>query len=139
MHFLVIDSRFAVPIFVFLEADPNEGGLHEPLPGRWVTLDQANAPKVHAGKTTVGLGDKVAIGGDPKRVDRFAMFASEGAVRAAGYSIIEPRYLGPSWDTYLSVFHPEGGKRCAESKVRRRDVRVTTKTRAAKLLPGSGE
>jgi len=53
----------------------------------------------------------VAIGQDPDRLDRFVEFRSDGHVRAAGYTLIEPRYVGPSWETYLSVFRPEGEPR----------------------------
>jgi hypothetical protein len=106
VHFLMIDKRFGAPIFVFLENEPppESGGPR----GRWVNLEVQDAKVKHHG---VGFASVSAIGGDPERRDRFAEFVSDGAVRAAGFALIEPRYVGPSWDMYLSVFHPEGGKR----------------------------
>lgn len=122
MHFLVIDTRYGVPIYVFLERDPNDMEGRAKLRGRWVTLEPsataANGDLAHS-----TLGTSAAIGGDPNRPDRYAVFASEGAVRAAGFSLIEPRYLGPSWDTYLSVFHPEGGKGSLAASPRARATR----------------
>ena len=41
MHFLVIDNRFRVPIFVFLEHDPSAGVGCPVQGGRWVTLEPA--------------------------------------------------------------------------------------------------
>ena len=137
MHFLIVDSRFAVPIFVFLETDPNESGIHA-VRGRWVDLDQSESAEIQARKPTAGFGDMAAIGGDPSRSDHFAIFATDGDVRAAGYALIEPRYLGPSWDTYLSVFHPEGGRRSAEMKARLRDLPAATKTRPTRHASRSG-
>ncbi len=111
VYFLVIDNRFGVPIYVFLEHDPNSAEGRAKLRGRWVTLELTNSPERLADQSQATLGTSAAIGGDPNRPDRYAVFASEGAVRAAGFSLIEPRYMGPTWETYLSVFHPEGGKR----------------------------
>jgi hypothetical protein len=110
MYFLVIDNRFGVPIYVFLERDPNDTEGRAKLRGRWVTLEPATISN-GADPTNASLAAASAIGGDPSRPDHFAVFASEGAVRAAGFSLIEPRYMGPSWETYSSVFHPEGGQR----------------------------
>jgi hypothetical protein len=110
VYFLVIDTRYGVPIYVFLEHDPNDGGGRAKFRGRWVRLEPA-ATAGNADARDSSAGSTCAIGGDPNRPDRYAVFTSEGAVRAAGFSLIEPRYMGPSWDTYLSVFHPEGGKR----------------------------
>jgi hypothetical protein len=109
MYFLVIDNRYGVPIYVFLERDPNDTEGRAKLRGRWVTLDPV--PNLNgADGSNATLAAAAAIGGDPNQPDHFAVFASDGAVRAAGFSLIEPRYMGPSWETYLSVFHPEGGK-----------------------------
>jgi hypothetical protein len=119
VHFLVIDTRFGVPIYVFLERDPNEVGGRVRFRGRWVTLEDA-ASGDHDDLSNLTLGTTVAIGGDPNRADRYAVFESEGAVRAAGFSLIEPRYMGPSWETYLSVFHPEGGNRAPPASRRAR-------------------
>lgn len=127
MHFLIVDSRFAVPIFVFLEIDPNESSVHAPLPGSWVILERSLSFEVGTRKSMAGLGDTAAIGGDPKNPDRFAIFATEGDVRASGYALIEPRYLGPTWETYLSVFHPEGGKRSGGWNARPGDNRAIAK------------
>jgi hypothetical protein len=110
VHFLVIDKRYGVPIYVFLERDPNDTEGRAKVRGRWVNLEPA-ASADHGDMSHSTLGTAAAIGGDPNWPDRYAVFASEGAVRAAGFSLIEPRYMGPSWETYLSVFHPEGGKR----------------------------
>ena len=123
MHFLVIDRRFGVPIYVFLESDPNDNEGRAKLRGRWVTLEPAASSKRNDERQHSELGTVAAIGGDPNRPDRFAVFASDGDVRAAGFSLIEPRYLGPSWETYLSVFHPEGGKRSLPSESRARATR----------------
>jgi hypothetical protein len=123
MHFLVIDNRFCVPIFVFLECDPNEVGRARNLPGRWVILEPATSPVVGAERPDLDYGTGTAIGGDPMRPDRYAVFASDREVRAAGYAVIEPRYLGPTWETYLSVYHPEGGKRSPPSLTRTRVAR----------------
>lgn len=138
MHFLIVDSRFAVPIFVFLEIDPNESGLHAPLPGSWVTLERSHSFEVGTRKSMAGLGDTAAIGGDPKNPDRFAIFATEQDVRASGYALIEPRYLGPTWETYLSVFHPEGGKRSDGWNSRPRGDQATTKLRPHRQRVGLG-
>jgi hypothetical protein len=112
MHFLVIDHRFRVPVFVFLELDPRGPGADPGLTVRGVTLDLVEtdpARRPHSGGTMVR--PQVAIGRDPERLDRFREFPSDGHVRAAGYTLIEPRYVGPSWETYLSVFRPEGEPR----------------------------
>jgi hypothetical protein len=121
VYFLVIDTRYGVPIYVFLEHDPNKADERAKLRGRWVTLE----PVVTAGHSDPHstLGTTAAIGGDPNRPDRYAVFASEGAVRAAGFSLIEPRYMGPTWESYLSVFHPEGGKPSFSSGARARVAR----------------
>lgn len=122
VHFLVIDHRYTTPIFVFLERDTSDVGNLE-LGGRWVTLEPANFSETGATRASSLLGSGAAVGGDPNRPDRFAIFTSEGQLRAAGYSLIEPRYMGPSWDTYLSVFHPEGGKQSPASHSRTRAMR----------------
>ena len=122
MHFLVIDTRYGVPIYVFLEHDPNEVAGRARFRGRWVTLELSETGD-RGDLSHLTLGTTAAIGGDPNRPDRYAVFESEGAVRAAGYSLIEPRYMGPSWETYLSVFHPEGGNRAAPASPRARVAR----------------
>jgi hypothetical protein len=122
VHFLVIDNRYGVPIYVFLERDPNEVPGRANFRGRWVTLESAGTED-RGDLSHLALGAAAAIGGDPNRPDRYAVFASEGAVRAAGFSLIEPRYMGPSWETYLSVFHPEGGNRASPASPRARVAR----------------
>lgn len=116
MHFLVIDRRFCVPIFVFLEIDPTAGACCPNLPGHWVTLEPAAQSELGFRPKTLRLGDSASIGGDPNRLDSFAEFPTDRAVHAAGFMLIEPRYVGPSWETYLGVFHPQGGKGAMVSK-----------------------
>jgi hypothetical protein len=109
MHFLVIDDRFRVPVFVFLEIDPRGPQTHRDLAVRTVTLELAEFALGRVsdpGGSTIRAA--VAIGLDPGRPDRFVEFPSDGHVRAAGFALIEPRYVGPTWETYLSVFRPEG-------------------------------
>jgi hypothetical protein len=112
VHFLVIDHRFRVPVFVFLELDPRGAAADPGLTVRGVTLELVETGpdrRPHPGGTMVR--PQVAIGGDPERLDRFVEFPSDGHVRAAGFTLIEPRYIGPSWESYLSVFRPEGERR----------------------------
>jgi hypothetical protein len=120
MHFLVIDNRFSVPIFVFLERDPSDTDGCAGLSGRWVTLEPIPPPDPATRSLRGGFTTTLAIGGDPQEPNRFAEFASDRHVQAAGFALIEPRYVGPSWETYVSVFHPEGGKRNGPSANRAR-------------------
>ena len=124
MHFLVIDNRFGVPIYVFLERDTMAIEGNPSLPGRWVTLEPAIPIELrYKGPPGHGFATQTAIGRDPQKSDRFAEFPCDGDVRAAGFALIEPRYVGPSWETYLSVFHPEGGKRSKLATSRARSTR----------------
>lgn len=123
MHFLVMDNRFVVPIFVFLESDPSDRDGYPRLHGRWVTLEPAAATETTTRRAHIGSCSSVAVGGDPSRADRFAKFESDTEVRAAGFALIEPQYIGPSWETYLNVFHPEGGKRSSGPPSRLRVIR----------------
>lgn len=123
MHFLVIDKRFGMPIFVFLEVDPTAGAGYPNLPGHWVTLEPAAHSELGLPNTSLKLGNSTSIGGDPNRHDRFAEFPSDRAVHAAGFALIEPRYVGPTWETYVGVFHPEGSKGATLSKHHRQVVR----------------
>jgi hypothetical protein len=75
-----------------------------------VTLEFAAAPPSVPVRGGAGVRSDTAIGRDPQRVDHFREFRSDRHVRAAGFVLIEPRYVGPSWETYIGVFHPEGGK-----------------------------
>jgi hypothetical protein len=119
MHFLVIDDRFRVPIFVFLELDPRESGVDCVGVVRVVTLEAAAA---RSGGTPRRTGDsfraQATIGRDPNQPDRYVEFPSDGHVRAAGFAVIEPRYVGPSWETYLNVFRPEGEKQFKQAAAR---------------------
>src|SRR5687767_12823318 len=40
VHYLVLDRRFAAPVYVFLDADPRRGADDPGLPVREVTLDR---------------------------------------------------------------------------------------------------
>ena len=51
MHYLVIDRRFGVPIFVFLESDPNKADGRPYPRGRWVNLKTAGTRTVTATDT----------------------------------------------------------------------------------------
>lgn len=119
MHFLVIDDRFRVPIFVFLEFDPRESGFDCVGVVRVVTLEFATA---RSGATPRQSGDSFraqsTIGRDPNQPDRYVEFPSDGHVRAAGFAVIEPRYVGPSWETYLNVYRPEGEKQFKQAAAR---------------------
>jgi hypothetical protein len=111
MHFLVIDSRFGTPIHVFLERDPRG---EDDFPGLAVQAVTLESP-VASGEETlwrsgVGSASASAVGRNPWRSDRFREFESDRAVAGAGFVLIEPRYVGPSWWSYLSTFRPEGGK-----------------------------
>jgi hypothetical protein len=101
-YFLVVDTRFAVPVFVFLDADPTGASGYAGPPARRVTLTQTE------GSGAVPPGS--TIGADPWAGGRYAEFASDGHARAAGFAPVEPRYVGPDWASYASVFHPEGAK-----------------------------
>jgi hypothetical protein len=112
MHFLVIDARFRVPVFVFLELDPRGAAADPGLAVRGVTLEPVGTgPGRRPHPAGAAVGPQVAVGRDPERPDRFVEFPSDGHVRAAGFTLIEPRYVGPSWESYLSVFRPEGEAR----------------------------
>jgi hypothetical protein len=100
VFFLVIDARFGTPIHVFLELDPR---LDDDYPGqtvREVTLESP-ASRVDGG---------FAIGRDPSRADRFRKFGCDGAVVGAGFILIEPRFVGATWQAYTREFRPQGGK-----------------------------
>jgi hypothetical protein len=121
-YFLVIDERFSVPIFVFLESDPRTNSrLADPgLAVRRITLDLAT-PKSDqaAARGGASVRSDSAIGRDPERLERFREFLSERQLRAARFVLIEPRYVGPSWETYLGVFRPEGEGRTKHPSRRR--------------------
>jgi hypothetical protein len=122
-YYLVIDHRFRVPIFVFLEDDPRMSGVEaDPLSAvLGVTLELAAAPPSVPVRGGAGVRSDAAIGLDPQRVNCFREFRSDRHVRAAGFILIEPRYVGPNWETYIGVFHPEGGR---QMQPRHRPVRT---------------
>src|SRR4051812_25487785 len=107
MHFLVVDDRFGTPIYAFLELDPTgEPGF----PGfrvRAVDLERTATPADRLGPQ-VPSGS--AVGRDPGRLDSFREFRTDRAAAGAGFILIEPRYVGPSWQGYLSAFRPAGEK-----------------------------
>jgi hypothetical protein len=101
MHFLVVDIRFGTPIYVFLEADPHGDGDYPGMAVEEITLE--------AGPPTTN-GKRCAIGRDPNQLERFREFVSDGAVARAGFILVEPRYVGPTWEGYCRNFRPEGEK-----------------------------
>src|SRR5688572_21194414 len=101
MHFLVVDARFGTPIYVFLERDPLGQDGYPDLVVQEVTLEAGGASAV---------GRRAAIGRDPAHLERFREFGSDGAVARAGFILVEPRYVGPSWEGYCRHFRPEGEK-----------------------------
>jgi hypothetical protein len=99
VFFLVIDSRFGTPIHVFLELDPRLDADYCGHTVREVTLESPPS----------GVGGVYAIGRDPARPDRFRKFRSDGAVAGAGFILIEPRFVGATWQAYAREFRPQGG------------------------------
>lgn len=109
MHYLVVDDRFGTTIHVFLEADPRrEAGF----PGYEVRQVTIECPVAAGGGTLwrygIGTAPMCSIGRHPAHLDQFREFGSDGAVSAARYVLIEPRYIGPSWGTYAREFRPGG-------------------------------
>jgi hypothetical protein len=102
MHFLVVDARYGTPIYVFLESDPDGVAGYPGLAVQEVTLEAAAIPP--------SAGRRAAIGRDPNHLERFREFASDWAVARAGFILIEPRYVGTSWEGYCRHFRPEGDK-----------------------------
>ena len=100
MHFLVVDARFGTPIYVFLERDPHGQDGYPDLAVQEITLE--------VGADVAGR--RAAIGRDPAHLERFREFSSDGAVARAGFILVEPRYVGPSWEGYSRHFRPEGDK-----------------------------
>src|SRR5262245_8604708 len=101
-YYLVVDRRFLAPVYVFLAQDPHEEPGFPGLGVREVTL--ALQP---AGQST----PMAAIGADPAQPGSFREFPSDRHARAAGFTLIEPRYVGPTWAAYLAVFRPDGPAR----------------------------
>jgi len=102
MHFLIIDSRYGTPIYVFLEIDPRGAEAYPGLAVREVAIEFA--------PTTDRAGRRSAIGRDPHHLNRFQEFTSDGATAKAGFILIEPRYVGPTWEAYTREFRPQGEK-----------------------------
>lgn len=100
MHFLVIDGRFGTPIYAFLERDPRGAADYPGMAVREVAVEPV--------EPTAAAGQRVAVGRDPRHPDRFREFGSDGAVRRAGFILIEPRYVGVTWEAYVSAFRPQG-------------------------------
>ena len=99
-YFLLVDGRFRVPICVFVEIEPRR-------PARAVTIEPSVAqPGEHRCRS--GVGPTTCLGRHPQQWDRFKEFPTDRHARAAGYLPIEPRYVGPSWESYLAAFRPEG-------------------------------
>jgi hypothetical protein len=104
MHYLVIDDRFRSPVHVFLEHAPGSEAGFPGLCVRSVALDVA---AVGAGGYRLGAGG--SVGQDPGRPGHFREFGSDGAVAAAGFGLIEPRFIGGTWAEYDRAFR-FGGK-----------------------------
>lgn len=110
-HFLVVDDRFGTPIHVFLELDPTAEPGFPGFAVRAVTLDPA------ASLPGLGMPAGAAIGRNPEQLDRFRAFRSDRAAAGAGFILIEPRYVGPSWPAYVLAFRP-GGRSQANIRAR---------------------
>jgi hypothetical protein len=111
MHFLVIDTRFGAPVHVFLEHDPR---AHPGFPGfdvRAVDLETPLGPDGEPPRWSgAGYCPTSSVGQHPWRADRYREFGSDRAVVGAGFVLVEPRYVGPSWSDYVNAYRPEGGK-----------------------------
>ncbi|OWK43020.1 hypothetical protein [Fimbriiglobus ruber] len=102
MHFLVVDARYGTPIYAFLEFDPRGTNDYPGLVVQEVAIESTES----AG----AMARRVSVGRDPHRLDRFREFISDGAVAKAGFILIEPRYVGVTWQAYVSEFRPQGDK-----------------------------
>jgi hypothetical protein len=103
-YFHIIDNRFGTPIHIFLELDPSSEPGFCGLKVNAVTLETAANP------SGAGVPAGVAIGRNPHQLDQFRAFGSDRAVAGAGFILIEPRYVGPSWPSYVLAFRPGGEK-----------------------------
>jgi hypothetical protein len=113
MHFLVVDDRYGTPIHVFMELDPRDETGFPGFRVRAVTLEPSAAPS----RAGLGVHPDVAVGCDPGQLDRFREFRTDGAVAGAGFILIEPRYVGPSWPSYILAFRPAGEKPVKRSRL----------------------
>jgi hypothetical protein len=105
MHFLVVDVRFGTPIYVLLESDPNATEGYPGLSVRVVSLEPGEivpGPKAASHRSSLGR--------DPNHLERFREFSSDGAVTRAGFILVEPRYVGATWEGYCRHYRPEGEK-----------------------------
>jgi hypothetical protein len=76
-------------------------------PARAVTIEAASVrPGEHRRRS--GVGPAACLGRHPENWDPFKEFPSDGHARAAGFLPIEPRDVGPSWESYSAAFRPEG-------------------------------
>jgi hypothetical protein len=101
MHFLVVDGRYGTPIYVLLEKDPRGTDDYPGLGVGEITLELGGA---------LVAGRRAALGRDPNHLERFREFVSDGAVSRAGFILVEPRYVGATWEGYCRHFRPEGEK-----------------------------
>ncbi len=99
-----MDPRFSPPITVLLDLDPTAEPDFPGFAVREVTLDPPGRPEGS------GVSARDAIGRDPGRLDQFRSFPSDRAVASAGYILIEPRYVGPTWSAYVFAFRPGGDR-----------------------------
>jgi hypothetical protein len=116
MPFLVVDDRFGTPIYVLLELDPRAERGFPGLPVREIILEPRAIGPDHTPGSDFGVDPTSAVGRDPARLDRFREFISDRAVGGAGFILIEPRYVGPSWPAYLTAYRPEGQKPLKRSR-----------------------
>lgn len=101
MHYLIVDTRFPVPVHVFLEHDPRSEPGFPRLVVRRVTLE---SPGDGAEGNPSSVGPAAAVGQNPYRSDRFRAFPSDGAATRAGFGVIEPRFVGATWGAYHRAF-----------------------------------
>jgi hypothetical protein len=102
MYFLVIDTRFGTPIHVFLALDPRGAVGYPGFAVREVILEFFPAGPTRGGRRSIGR--------DPAKLDRFREFASDGAVAVARFILLEPYYVGPTWESYAREYRPQGEK-----------------------------
>jgi hypothetical protein len=109
MAFLVIDIRFGTPIHVFLTINPSGSDEFPELQVREVEL-QSLVPG-----SPSGLNGGV-IGQHTFHRDDFREFGSEHEVMIAQFHLIEPRYVGSSWSTYVCNYLPAGSRKYLKSR-----------------------
>lgn len=102
MKYLVIDARFGTAIHVFLENHP---GSAEGFPDLQIREVEMEPLPESAARGRFGSG----VGQDPCDPWAFREFLSDRAVTAAGFGLVEPRFVGTSWGQYEKSFRPGGG------------------------------